>query len=542
QDGVYRYDGTRFRRYGRDEGLPSTYITALWIGQSGDLWVGTERGPAQLRGDHFESVPGSASPAVDRVNGVGRDGGGTLWLATATGLFVQRDDGAFSLAPGWPGGEAPALLTSDELGTAVYAARGESVGRFDTGQWSFVESGQHGPWARIDALAVDVRGWLWARSVRYLFAKPPGASGFLDYGERIAPISNRGYLSLDRDGNLWVPTDVGVDAWDGERWFHLGRAQGVPTDWMRGVFEDREGTLWLTSLGVHRLVGRGRWWSWGVSEGLPNAIIWSILRDRRGRLIVGTGRGLCIATREGWRVVRGTERNAIRRVVEAADGTLWMGGSPAEVLRLDPKTHALRRYGAANGVEGRRIFSLLVDHTGVLWVATDGAGLLRWVPEAAHFVREQLPGTKLDDRISYVMEDRQGRLWATSELGLLVRDGGSWRRLGEGQGLKSDDVNYVIQDRDGDYWVAYFESLGVTHLRYQQDQVSILAQLGKTTGITDAKTYSMGEDLLGRLWIGTGNGLDIVLGNDVSHYDTSDGTPGDDFDAMAFLAQDNGDV
>lgn len=38
EDGLFRYDGREFERYGRAEGLPSTYVGAMCEGADGTLW------------------------------------------------------------------------------------------------------------------------------------------------------------------------------------------------------------------------------------------------------------------------------------------------------------------------------------------------------------------------------------------------------------------------------------------------------------------------------------------------------------------------
>jgi ligand-binding sensor domain-containing protein len=47
QNGLFRYDGNRFERYGPDEGLPSSYISALHESADGLLWVATWTGTSK---------------------------------------------------------------------------------------------------------------------------------------------------------------------------------------------------------------------------------------------------------------------------------------------------------------------------------------------------------------------------------------------------------------------------------------------------------------------------------------------------------------
>ena len=41
ENGLYRFDGSRFDRFGLAEGLEQTYVSALHVDQDGRLWVGT---------------------------------------------------------------------------------------------------------------------------------------------------------------------------------------------------------------------------------------------------------------------------------------------------------------------------------------------------------------------------------------------------------------------------------------------------------------------------------------------------------------------
>src|ERR1051325_4042665 len=58
QDGVYRYDGTRFTRFGLGEGLPSTFIVALRAGRSGGVWASTAAGVVRGDGHRFQADEG----------------------------------------------------------------------------------------------------------------------------------------------------------------------------------------------------------------------------------------------------------------------------------------------------------------------------------------------------------------------------------------------------------------------------------------------------------------------------------------------------
>src|SRR5215467_8049767 len=56
QNGLFRYDGSRFKAFTKDDGLPGARIESLHETGDGTLWVGTGTGLARRRGERFEAV------------------------------------------------------------------------------------------------------------------------------------------------------------------------------------------------------------------------------------------------------------------------------------------------------------------------------------------------------------------------------------------------------------------------------------------------------------------------------------------------------
>src|SRR5579864_2057047 len=55
QNGLFRYDGSRFKAFTKNDGLPEARIESLHEAADGTLWVGTEGGLARLHGGRFET-------------------------------------------------------------------------------------------------------------------------------------------------------------------------------------------------------------------------------------------------------------------------------------------------------------------------------------------------------------------------------------------------------------------------------------------------------------------------------------------------------
>lgn len=531
QDGVYRYDGNRFRRLGLEEGLPSTYVPTLAAGSRGELWAATGAGVVKFDGRRFHLIDALPRAAA---NAIATDANGRLWVAMQQGFFVSAGRG-FARVGGWEGG-ATAVWCG---GNDVWAGSTGVVARLTSGTWT---RWTLQPRERIDSVVVDTRGRVWARSGNHLWSMDRDGHNIRDETAALPATSNNGYLSLDARGELWVPTDRGVAVHDARGWRVIGSRQGLPTEWARDVFEDREGSIWIASLGIHRMLGRGELVAYKRVNGLPNEVTWCFHWARDGHLLVGTDLGLARSTEAGWSVVGGTERSQIRSVIEDDNGVLWVAGSPAEVLRIDPISHAVRRYGEADGVRGRAILRLVRDRGGAIWAATRGGGLLRKGAGEERFARVDLPRGDAEEDFRDIIEDRRGRIWATGQRGLARLADGRWSRFGATEGLRHDHVSYIIETSAGDFWIAYFEPLGLARIRGDDDRIRVVERLDTSNGLSATKIFLVGEDKSGRLWIGGGAGIDVVGSAEVEHFSTADGLAGYDTDAMAFLCDARGHV
>jgi diguanylate cyclase (GGDEF)-like protein len=235
----------------------------------------------------------------------------------------------------------------------------------------------------------------------------------------------------------------------------------------------------------------------------------------------------------------------IRSIVQAADGSIYLAGVPGnDLLRYTPSTGALVRQTISAGNPAKRTFRLLAARDGAVWASTDGAGLWRADSAAGRldFRQVALPGGTASEYISDVREDAQGRVWAAARNGPAVLDQGAWRRFTTRDGLRNDWASYIVALRNGDLLLPYFNPLGVARARYENGKLRVLTHYDAASTRSADKVFLAGEDALGRIWLGGGQGIDLLTAQGSRHFGTSEGVIGDDTAAMAFLAETNGDV
>lgn len=545
EDGLHRFDGSRFEVFYRRDGLPSSQVLTLQENPDGGIWVGTYRGLARWAGNGFVPV-GKELPALAQpIQALGLGPNGALCVGTAGGLFRQVQGDQFEAVPGWPGGAVTAIASlpeRDGLCAASWNGSRAQVLVGGRGTWRSLSGPPAFGRERLDALAVDGKGTLWARSLGALWQLRNGR--FERAAAAPKPTRQRAALHADGRGRLWIPGEEELLSSDPEGYLREGAREGWPRRLVRAAYVDREGSLWVGGEGLRRAKGRGLWRTYGREEGLKSPYVWSIWRDRNQALFAGTEQGLARLGPERWQMIPGTEGTQVRSIVQGPEGALYLSGSPW-ILRWDPVTGRIKKLGPEAGVKANgRIFRLLFDRQGTLWVATDSGGLLRGKGQGEQwaFVPEPLPGGSPQESIEDLHEDANGRLWVSGLHGLALREGGTWRRFTQKDGLRREGVAFTRTLKNGDLLVAYFDSVGLARARYEQGRFRVVEHFDQLLDPTRL-IYLIGEDARGNLWVGCGRGVDLVTpAGRTEHFTVADGLAFDNTNNMAFLAEPNGDV
>ena len=262
-NGLFRYDGARFQLFGTDEGLPGASVRCLREAPDSTLWVLTGRGLARWRHTRFEAVSARADSGGGDWHGMEFASGGQLYLGNDHGLLV-----ATGVSPGPPDGSAPEFVHQPGAPavpvTGIYAERDGSVW-FGCGlQLCLLRDGRvwtlgkaEGlPPDRWNVMLRDRQGDFWVRGIQHLYVRPSGASGFQARDQGLPQSSNTAMSMIaDREGTIWVTSDLGLARLVNGHWEVIGSRQGLESDAVTAVYQDREGSMWIGVWGT----GVARW-------------------------------------------------------------------------------------------------------------------------------------------------------------------------------------------------------------------------------------------------------------------------------------------
>ena len=549
------------RRFSLAEGLPETSVMALTQDGRGRLWVVTEVGAAWYDGHEFRSLTTRSGLPNTRITALAPDPGPVagLWLGLRDGSLCYFDPAADRVrrvmprvAIGRPV-EVRAVLALD-AGRRVWA--GTAGGELYCLSWP--------DWPRRRAAPL-VR--------RVPLSGAPAVPGALPAAVNA--------LAPGPAGTLWVATDQGLRLLDeatGRIRAPLAPLPAALADGaVLGLNAAADGRLWCATPTAGLLVldppgAGGGVRRYTTAQGLCSDRVLRTAAEAgpAGRVWVLTGAGLCYLAQPTAPVARclpgtGLVSHSYRRggLLLDQEGNLW--ATSAEGLTQYPPDGRFVLFGEADGLPGRKVYSLARGAPGTYWVGTNnGVAVLRpaaptaagrcqvlprrqpavhnitrallvrangevwagapqggtavWEPAAR---RWQLLSARVpplgETTVTSMAEDGRGRVWLTTETaGVIVYDPATARfEQYVGPALAgARRVMKVLRGRTGTMWLGA-EGAGLIAV-----EETAPPQAGAAPGLRfravaprsaraePLAIFSLSEDQRGRLWLSSfGEGL-----------------------------------
>ncbi|MBM9400175.1 diguanylate cyclase [Gluconacetobacter azotocaptans] len=376
------------------------------------------------------------------------------------------------------------------------------------------------------------------------------------------------------DGRLWFATWEGLVSYDGMEFtvYDRGSRPALLDNGIGTIVADQAGTLWFSDSrgNIGRHAADGSWRLWPHPANAPSIIVQSLQIDPTGRLwLLYEGNGLGTMTADGtFHYVAPPPKspllNLYRRMVLDSTGTLWLGTYDGVVVQgAQGQVHTAPAawnlphglawpYRGPDGtfwiVAGSRIFrvgeagaslqydlhgigritALLQDRHGALWAGTEDHGLIRLTGSGI----ERLPDymAPASGRILCLREDTEGSIWIGSNGGLYRLREALFGTVSRRDGLPDDFARVVLEDRGGRLWVGTDAGLA----RVEPDGTVVAVPLSAEHDRQPA-VLSLAEDAGGTLWVGTySDGVYERLPDGSSrHFGTANGLPAGNVRALS---------
>ena len=511
--GLVRFDGISFVPYAPSGlKLPTRGFKHLLGARDGSLWIGTTSGLARLKDGKLQWY---SDPA--RHIGIGsilEDHEGTIWV---TRYHVPANEGPLCRVEGnglhcyWKGDGIPVHyglgLTEDSAGNLWFGSKvlcrwragsvattylNEIANRRDAGDGILdVATGPSGTvWAATDGTGPGL-------GVRY-FAGGNWASyvvpGF--DGSKVDALA----LHVDRNGSLWIGADNGglYRVHDGIA-EHYGTADGLSGNAVQSFYEDREGNLWvLTDAGIDMFRDTPVV-SYSTREGLSQTFIFTVLALQDGSLWVGNGSAIDILAPGGHSklsAAEGLPGQDVEALFQDHRGVVWLGLDGKLMAYEHGRFKEFKRPDGSSLAEGD-LSAISEDANHTIWVLTSSRGLYRVEDQ---FVTKVL-SVSSNRPSGFLASDHDGGIWIGSLSGALT-----YYRAGQAHtiSLPAPDSSFTLMDMAVDYDDSLLLSTSNGLFRWDGQRWNVL---NNRNGLPGDAVFTAIRDNAGALWLFTQRGL-----------------------------------
>jgi ligand-binding sensor domain-containing protein/signal transduction histidine kinase len=569
-EGLSRFDGHSFTNYTVRDGLPHPWVNDLLETRDGAYWVATDGGVCRYHPtgkERFRVYRPSARPGAERINSLLEDPNGDIWCATYDGLYRMLHTGGQDVRFVREEIGSPAdffegsLINSvflDRRNTLWAASRSGLYRREKGGSWEHYQVPHTVPEDFFEMVAEDRGGGLWAATRRLgvcsLIPNPKQAGQAISRCYSMAdglPSNDVRSIYQSSDNRLWIGTTGGLSELTSgagrARFRNLTTGNGLSGSAIYALQDDLDGNLWIGTKenGVMKMA-HGGLVTYSASDGYRSGnFSSSIFESQKGELCVTTGdrSGVYLNAFDGSRFTAirvnapvGIDPLREPAMLQSHDGAWWL--TTADVLyRFHPfrrSTDLTSSHPEASFTVRRSphdvalLYPLYQDSRGDLWFdawwSTGAHELYSWKRpiDSVHSV-STIGAPSLEHKsVTAFAEDGTGQLWIGFNEGGLVRRGSSG--FDEIRYMTTEPIRGLHFDGSGRLWISSDKN-GVTRVDDPASDQPRFRSYSVTNGLSSNHVSCMTEDRFGRMYLGTGSGVDRLdpANGSIRRYTASEG-------------------
>jgi two-component sensor histidine kinase/ligand-binding sensor domain-containing protein len=520
-DGLNRFDWKteKFYRYKNNpndsNSLSSNYVYTVFEDESNTLWIGTLHGLNRYNRekDNFTVIENiyiqKYGGTNSSVTSISEDENGNLWLGTWSGLLkIQKN------------GKLINQFIADEKNPLTISIREIAT---------IHEDDFNNLWIGTNGKGLEIYNPKTGSFTRYITNPNDPNTISSNYINTIYQ---------DKLNNIWVGTKNGLNKFDREknkfvRIFHSQfKSYSLINDDILSIAEDKTGIIWIgTTGGISKFYQSNYNFKKYQTDGnysgksFEDQRVNYLYQDRKDNLWVCTKAGLHKIEPGGKGAVHyynnplntnSLSNNYIKTILEDHSGTIWIGTDGGGLNKFNPSTGKFKiyKYNAndPNCISNDGITSLYEDSNNDLWIGTYW-GLNRFDRRSEKFywyvADPPKPNGLLNHLIWVIHEDSKGMIWLGTDGGgvsMFNPKNDTFKNFvvdsANTKNISGNIIISILETRDGIMWFGSHKGLNSYNRKTGEFTV-----YDENNGILSPIINSIEEDDKGNLWIGTDKSL-----------------------------------
>jgi PAS domain S-box-containing protein len=496
--GVLRFDGIRFTPWSPP--IAATRIRRLVSVRAGEFWIATQGELVHVRDDVVIS-----RYDVPLITGMREDSDGSVWavsVGSTDRILCQATDTrirCFGKAEGitfhnplpiipdgngglwiggdtsllhWKVGAAPEIYSPQQLRSNVGQVGFQSLVRDSDGSlWVGIDSTGPGlglerfrngvltpvVLPNFDGSKLNIEAMI-EDSDKNLWIATYGKGIYRIHDQTVEHFGRADGLSSDAvfglyegvDGIVWAATSNGIDNFRDLPVTTFSTSEGLGRDGANSVMATKDGTVWVGNLGSLDLIRNGA----VSSVRVPGEQVSSLLEDHQGNIWVGVDDGLFIYKDGRFRRISGLDHHPVGLVLgitEDVDGNIWAEckGAKRKLLRI--RDFKVREEFSQPPIAPAN--AIAADPKGGIWLGTFTGDLTFFREGIARTFPLNLTGSWAEKIAHQIAVDPDGSVITASANGLVLLRDGKVQRLGKENGLPCDGVAGFVVDDKRNLWL-----------------------------------------------------------------------------------------
>jgi signal transduction histidine kinase/ligand-binding sensor domain-containing protein len=444
QDGLNRYDGTKFITYKNDSknknSICNNFIVCLFEDTNKNLWIGTKDGLSMydrnrdLFFNYKVEHDNSNLVSSNQINAIAEDKAGNFWIGTYGSGIINFDRGKNIFSVYRRNENDPYSLSENRIndirddgeGNLWVGTWGGGLNFFDIKNKKFIrhqlskDENNNISIRRINSLYTDSNGILFVCTNNGLYEYSKKENEFINYSN-----DPQNQFSLSDDlvsliyedsaGNYWVGTrEGGLNSFDrksGEFYsykYDMEIPSGISNNSIMTIYEDRSGIIWIGTFGggINKFNKQPKkiqhyFSDSGNPSGLSSNDVCCFCEDSENNIWIGTrDSGICVFNRTKKTFtnfrhnpddINSLCHDMVNSIIEDNDGNIWIGTLGGGLNKFDKKTKQFTHYkndpGNKNSLSHNTVFTLAKDKRGIIWIGTSGGGLNKFDAQTEKFTK-----------------------------------------------------------------------------------------------------------------------------------------------------------